>query len=106
MSDLRKLLGRRIQEIRKSKNIKQETLAENIGIAPRNLSNIETGNCFPAPENLQKIANALDCKVKDLFDFEHQMDNQDLFQSIIDKIKPVNRERLQELYKIVDALTN
>lgn len=54
MSELKKLLGRRVQELRKARKIKQEELAEMINIAPRNMSNIETGRCFPSPENIEK----------------------------------------------------
>lgn len=105
MSEVKKLLGRRVQELRKRQNIKQEQLAELIGIAPRNLSNIETGRTFPSPENLEKIAKILGVKIKDLFDFEHQQDDIDLFSEIVNRIKPVNRERLQDFYKIVLSLT-
>lgn len=105
MSEVKKLLGRRVQELRKCQNIKQEQLAELIGIAPRNLSNIETGRTFPSPENLEKIAKVLGVKIKDLFDFEHQQDDIDLFSEIVNRIKPVNRERLQDFYKIVLSLT-
>ncbi|MGN0030360.1 MAG: helix-turn-helix domain-containing protein [Candidatus Gastranaerophilaceae bacterium] len=106
MAELKKLLGRRIQELRKRNGIKQEKLAELIGIAPRNMSNIETGRSFPSPENLEKIAKVMDLKVKDLFDFEHQQENVDLFEEIIARIKPVSREKLQDLYKIVRSLTD
>ncbi len=102
--ELKKLLGRRIQELRKSKSMKQDELAEIINIATRNLSNIETGRCFPSPENIEKIANALNCKIKDLFDFEHQQDNEDLYKGIVERIKPVSRDRLQDIYKITKAL--
>ena len=34
MSELKKLLGRRVQELRKARKIKQEELAEMINIAP------------------------------------------------------------------------
>ena len=105
MSEVKKLLGRRVQELRKFQNIKQEQLAELIGIAPRSLSNIETGRTFPSPENLEKIAKVLGVKIKDLFDFEHQQDDIDLFSEIVNRIKPVNRERLQDFYKIVLSLT-
>ncbi len=106
MAELKKLLGRRIKELRKIRNIKQEELAELINIAPRNLSNIETGRCFPSPDNLEKIAQSLNIKVKELFDFEHQQDNEELFTEIINRIKPANRERLQDFYKIICSLTN
>lgn len=105
MSEVKKLLGRRVQELRKFQNIKQEKLAELIGIAPRNLSNIETGRTFPSPENLEKIANVLKVKIKDLFDFEHQKDDIDLYSEIINRTKSVNRERLQDFYKIILSLT-
>ena len=104
MAELKHLLGRRIKEIRKNMNIKQEELAEAIGIAARNLSNIETGRCFPSADNLEKIAKNLNCKVKDLFDFEHQKDNVDLTREIVLKLKSLNRSRLQDFYKIFNAL--
>ena len=106
MSELKKLLGRRVQELRKTRKIKQEELAEMINIAPRNMSNIETGRCFPSPENIEKIAKVLDIKIKDLFDFEHQQDDEDLLAGIISRIKPLKRDRLQDFYKIIKSLTD
>ena len=106
MSELKKLLGRRIQELRKRQNIKQEKLAEIINIAPRNLSNIETGRSFPSAEPIEKIGKALTIKIKDLFDFDHQKDDEELLAGIIEKIKPVNRNRLQDFYKIISSLTD
>ena len=106
MAELKKLLGRQIKQIRKNKNIKQDELAEMIGIATRNLSNIETGHCFPSADSLEKIAKALDCKVKDLFDFEHHKDEKDLSEEIIIRLKSINRKRLQDFYKIICALND
>ncbi len=104
MAELKKLLGRRIQELRKANNLKQEELAEIINIATRNLSNIETGRCFPSPENIEKLANALNCKIKDLFDFDHQQDDVDLYDEITSRIKTISRDRLQDIYKITKSL--
>ena len=104
--ELKKLLGRRIKELRKQHNLKQEELAEIINIATRNLSNIETGNCFPSPENLEKIANALSCKIKDLFDFDHHQEPEDLLSEIVERIKPVDTAKLKYIYKITKALTD
>ena len=56
-------------------------------------------------ENLEKIANVLKVKIKDLFDFEHQKDDIDLYSEIINRTKSVNRERLQDFYKIILSLT-
>ena len=43
MSDLKKLLGKKIQIIRKSRNLTQEKLAELIDIETPSLSYLETG---------------------------------------------------------------
>ena len=41
--NLKKLLGKRLQEIRRNKKITQEQLAEYIGVEPISISNIEVG---------------------------------------------------------------
>ncbi len=77
MTDLKKLLGKRIQNLRKSKNITQERLAELIGIEPPSLSYIETGKYYPSVETLQKIAKILEVQPWELYYFhmvsEHEM---------------------------------
>ncbi|MBR1425797.1 helix-turn-helix transcriptional regulator [bacterium] len=103
---MKKLLGRRIKELRKLQNLKQEDLAEKIGIAARNMSNIETGRCFPSPDNLEKISIILKCRVKDLFDFEHQQDSDDLISDIIIRIQKFDNRHLRDFYKIARALTD
>ncbi|MBR1680579.1 helix-turn-helix transcriptional regulator, partial [bacterium] len=83
MTDLKKKLGARIQEIRKSKKITQEKLAELIDIETPNLSNIERGKKFMTADTLEKIINTLGVKEKELFDFEHIMPRDELKQKII-----------------------
>lgn len=53
--DKKKLLGRRIKELIKKKNISQEKLAELIGIEPTALSNIVTGRNYPLMSTLEKL---------------------------------------------------
>jgi len=69
--DIKKLLGKRIQEIRKSKNITQEYMAEQIGIETVSLSNIERGRYYPSAENLSKIVEILGEQPNELFNFNH-----------------------------------
>ncbi|MBR2430524.1 helix-turn-helix transcriptional regulator [bacterium] len=40
---MKKLLGKRIRELRKARKITQEQLAEKLGIGPANISYIENG---------------------------------------------------------------
>lgn len=62
MSDFKKLLGKRIKEIRKSKNLTQEKLAELINIEVPSMSYIETGKFAPSVETLQKLSEVLQVK--------------------------------------------
>ncbi len=68
-TNIKKMLGARIQRIRKSMKMTQEQLAEQIGIEPQNVSRIEIGKNYPTPENLAKIAAALGVDVFELFVF-------------------------------------
>lgn len=73
--DKKKLLGRRIKELIKQKNISQEKLAELVGIEPTALSNIVTGRNYPLMSTLEKILQVLGVNFSDVFNFEHQNDN-------------------------------
>ena len=70
MNDIKKLLGKRIKELRKAQGISQQQLAELANIDQRNLSHIECGDTFPS-RALLEISGALNIDLKDLFDFEH-----------------------------------
>ena len=59
-TDIKKLLGRRIKELRTKKGLTQEKLAELVGVGERNLSKIECGNNFVTSETLTNILNALE----------------------------------------------
>lgn len=104
MSEFKNKFGKRLCELRKARGFSQEFFAELIGIAPRNLSKIETGKTFPTIENLEKIIKCLGCKASVLFEFEH-LASKDVIQSeIIHKIKKLNPDKLQLLYKILCAI--
>ena len=87
MSNIKKLLGNRIREIRRSKNLTQEKLAELVGIGTPNISYIETGKFAPSMDTLEKIAEVLEVKPFELYMFE--------------PLKPANELR-QELIKAMD----
>ena len=57
--DTKKLLGRRLKELIKQKNISQEKLAEMVNIEPAALSNIVTGRNYPLFSTLEKIIKVL-----------------------------------------------
>lgn len=101
--DKKKLLGRRIKELIKQKNMSQEQLAEIIGIEPTALSNIVTGRNYPLISTLEKIVNVLNTNFSDVFLFEHHNSNEDL-KAEIEKLLTNNLERMKDFYKIAKAL--
>ncbi len=66
---LRKKLGEKIKAIRKSKRISQVKFAEILQMEPSNLCKIEHGLQMPKEENIEKIAEAFNIEIKELFDF-------------------------------------
>jgi transcriptional regulator with XRE-family HTH domain len=62
-------LGRHIQKVRKATGLTQEQVAEKIGTSTPWIGYIETGRALPNLQMLQKIARALQVKVKDLIPY-------------------------------------
>jgi len=58
----------RIKEIAKEKNIGIGELAIKIGVAQPSMSNIVNEKSMPSIETLQKIADALEVHISDLFE--------------------------------------
>ena len=66
--DIKQRLGLKIKELRKQKGLSQEKLANLAEIDRTYLPTIEKGERNVSIEVVQKLAKALDVKVKDLFD--------------------------------------
>ncbi|MEY4805330.1 MAG: hypothetical protein RL331_1856 [Bacteroidota bacterium] len=71
---LLKLIGKRIQAIRKERKMSLRDVAFRIGMETSNLSVIENGKSNPQVLTYAKIAFALDCDVREFFDFEPPFD--------------------------------
>ena len=100
---LSKQIGKRIQEIRKSKNIRQSELAEKLDVEPTNLSKIETGYYFPRGDKLLNIVDALGVELKDLFDVDHIKPKEELIKSINDYLAVLNEDELSYFYKVLKS---
>ena len=97
MSNIKKLLGNRIREIRRSKNLTQEKLAELVGIGTPNISYIETGKFAPSMDTLEKIAEVLEVKPFELYMFEPLKPANELREELITAMDDENLLKL--LYK-------
>lgn len=100
----KKLLGKRIKELRKRKGYSQEKLSELINVDPTTISNIENGKNYPTLINLENLTNVLNISFLDVFDFEHKNVNNNLIEQIIILLKQ-NPDKVEDFYKIIVALT-
>jgi len=66
---IKKLLGKRIATLRRSKILSQEDFADKSGYSVEFISLVERGVNAPSVAGLEKIAKALGVQIKDLFDF-------------------------------------
>ncbi|MBR3605729.1 MAG: helix-turn-helix transcriptional regulator [Candidatus Gastranaerophilales bacterium] len=106
MDFVKKSFGARIKEIRESRKMNQEQLAELVGLESRHLSRIETGKSFTTLENISKIANVLDVELSELFSFEHKKDKEILIEEINRKMQNASEEQIELIYKIVFNVLN
>ena len=58
----------RIKELLKAKGLTSVWLASQIGITQPNMSNIVSGKSKPSLDTLERIANALDVPITELFE--------------------------------------
>lgn len=102
MNNLKIKLGQRIKSLRKNSNITQETLAELINMDITSLSKIETGRNYPQPETIEKIANALNVDIAQLFSFQDLKTKEDYLSAINKNLSHIanDEEKLKLLYKI------
>lgn len=102
-TDIKKLLGRRIKELRTKKGLTQEKLAELVGVGERNLSKIECGNNFVTSETLTNILNALEVEPSELFNFQHLKNIDELKTELIDAItnEKVDIKLLYQFYNSI-----
>lgn len=104
MDSCKIMFGKRLKELRKSKNLTQEKLAEMVGFEPNHLTKIEGGKHFPQPEKLELLARVFDIQIKDLFDYEHKISKQSLKQKISDWLNEANQAEIEYIYKTINNL--
>lgn len=100
--DNKKLLGKRIKEIRKSSGFTQEELAEKINIDITTLSGIESGRHFPSLVTLEKIAKTLNVALTTLFDFGHLVSTDEMRSYIESNMDLFSDDDIKFVYKLLN----
>jgi len=66
MADIKVTFGKRLRELREAKGISQEALAYEAGLDRTYISSIERGKRNVSLENIERLAKALDVKIRKL----------------------------------------
>lgn len=104
MTDNKKILGKRIKQLRKLAGFTQDDLAERIGIETGSLSGIESGRNFPSMNTVEKISNALKVELRALFDFDRTLSVQEMKRFIIENIDRLDDCQIPYIYKFFDGM--
>ena len=104
MAVLSKLLGLRIKELRKTRKLTQSQMAEAIGMETTNLCKLENGGQLPKEENIEKIAKTFGIPIKDLFDFGHMKQKDELQKELINIILESDKKDIELYYKLITAV--
>jgi transcriptional regulator with XRE-family HTH domain len=68
MSDIRLLLGTRIEELRDARKLTRIELAELLGVDARQIAAYELNGMWPGPETASALAKAFHIELRDLYD--------------------------------------
>ena len=101
--DNKKLLGKRIKEIRKFKGLTQEQLSEMIDIETSSLSGIESGRFYPSLHVLEKIAAVLEVELIEFFKFSSVNLPENIDEEIINIIEKQDKNNKRLIYKLLNA---
>ena len=106
MTDIKKLLGAKISQIRKDKGFSQMKFAEMLGISTNALSLIETGNGFLTAETLEKVLENLNVEPDELFSFGGIKSEEELYQNILKNLEIIksDRSKLAAINTIIKTL--
>ena len=104
MAELKKLLGKRIREIRTSKKLTQEDLSELTDIGTSSISKIESGHFHPTDENLERIAKALNVEPYKLYMYNHHKNTEQLLGEINTMLQNATQSEIKLIYRILTGI--
>ncbi len=99
MQDIKKLLGKRVKELRLKKGLSQADLSAMADMSEKSLSRLECGNNFIRPENVKNLSEALEVTPQDLFNFEHHKDIGDIKEDLMNVLNG-DEESIRLFYRI------
>lgn len=101
----RRLVGRRIKNLRKVRGLSQEKLAELAGTSPKYLSRIEVGRENPTLDLFARLAKGLQIELYEIFQFAQASEQpRRLRKKLESLIATAKDEDLARLTHVLEAL--
>lgn len=97
-------LGLKIKEIRISKGLTQDTLAEMVSCNTSHISNVENNHTKVSLNVLLAIANALNTSIDYLLSDQYENSSLALDNEILRVIKDYDTEKKEKILKIIEIL--
>ena len=97
-------LGVRIRTLRKAAGLTQEQLAEVAAVSVNFMGYVERGQRAPSIKTLEQIAQALNVRPKDLFEFLEDGGNGPLYETLLAASRKCAPDDLHALIQIVKKL--
>lgn len=99
-----RLIGRRVQTLRRARGLTQEQLSQMVELSPNYLSNIETGLKTPKLETLVRLMNALQCdanaRLADVVDATVSQESGQ-FSGALAELRPEDRRRIRKVLEVL-----
>ena len=104
-TDIKKVIGNRIQKLRKAKGYTQQTFAEMIGLSTNYLSDIERGKSSARLDKLVAIMNSLECSADDVFVDVIKCRNNIKSSRLSEEIEALSPEEQERIFEIIAVFT-
>ena len=95
MTDITKIFGKRLQQLRKMRRLTQAQFAEMVDLEVSTISRIEKGSQFPKAENINKFVRVLNVDIKDFYEYPFEMSKEEVLNSIYSILAKATYKDLQ-----------
>ena len=98
--------GDNLKQLRKTKKVSQEELAEKLGVSRQSISKWETGENYPSMTNIMCLCDIFHCKINDIVheDFEDINSLDPEIKMKVVKLKEKEQKRMKVLSKILEIV--
>ena len=102
--NLKKLIGARIQKLRKQKGLTQDELSERVNISSKYLSSIERGKENPTLNTFISIAEELSVDIEEFFTEIQIEDPKITKEMILSLVDEADEGQLKTIYQILSVI--